>query len=221
VVVGAVASLFAIGLASCGSADSDDSASSDKAGPRTAGCPGWPEFSAYYAGPAFGGLDVSAVEQTCGGSRGYGLEEDAAIGAFISYGYGDCDPGDAEGCTLPMEIQSRPLCDRQAPLQPGRLRRLTVRGAPALRSSDGSIEVYAGNTAISLAGDDPALLKRAAEALRRPPKSHLPPRGGELTELPEGGPEPRLTRLPRPPRGDLRKREECLFEGKPIPLPGD
>jgi hypothetical protein len=163
---------------------------------------------------------VTGVDQTCGGSPGYGLENDPAIGAFISYGYGDCDPGGGEGCTLPMEIQSRPLCDRQAPLQPGRLRSMNVRGAPALISKDGSIEVYVGNTAISLAGDDPSLLKRAAEALRPVPRSHLPPRGGQLTELPKAGPPaPRLTRLRRPPRVDLRSRGACRFNGKPVPGP--
>jgi hypothetical protein len=116
-----------------------------------------------------------------------------------------------------MEIQNRPLCDRQAPLQPGSLRRLTVRGAPALLSKDGSIEVYAGGTAISLAGEDPALVRRAAEALRPAPQSHLPPRGDRLEELPDGGPPPRLEPLPRPPRTDLRKPGACRFNGKPVP----
>ena len=111
-----------------------------------------------------------------------------------------------------MEIQSRPLCDRQSPLEPGPKRRLEVRGAPATATRDGSLEVYTADTAISLVGDDPALLRRAADQLRPVPMAHLPPRGGALEDLPELDRQPRFGDLTRPGRDQLRKPRGCRFK---------
>jgi hypothetical protein len=161
---------------------------------RERSCTGWPRFRPHSAGERIGDLPLTDAEWYCGGSDGY--EKDPELGAFVSYAYGDCDPPEGEGgCTLPVEIQSAPLCYRPPAISELPVR-LELRGVPARASRDGrAIELYTGTTSVSVAGDDPRTIRRAAEALR--------PAG------PPGAAPPR--KLRRPDATQLRRRTECAF----------
>ena len=177
------------------SPDSDDEGEPEQSVRAPTGrCPGWPRFQPHGAGPSFEGLRAEHTEETCGGSPPF--ENDVPLGAFVSVSYGDCDPGDEGGCTAPMEVQSRPLCDRMAQLEPGPKRRYRHRGAQVVVTG-GGIDVYTGTTAVSIAGDDGARNERAVRALR--PLGARP--GGRLRP-----PDERL----------LRAKPVCRFRGRPV-----
>lgn len=204
-------------LAGCGGDDGRSEESEPVRGAAPIGaCTGWPKFTPYYAGPVFEGMKVTNAEQTCGGSPPF--ENDPDLGAFLAYAYGDCEAEGDSGCTAPMEIQSRPLCDRQAHLEPGPRRGFDVRGARAV-ATRGGIEVYTGRTSVSFAGDDPARLRRAAAAIRPAPRSHLPRPGAVLDQLPPLGRAQRLGDLPAPDRAVLRKGPGCRFKGRAPDVP--
>jgi hypothetical protein len=63
---------------------------------------------------------------------------------------------------------------------------LTIRGAPAAMFNDGSIEIYTDETTISVLGEDPAQVLRAAEAVVPAPEQAIPEQDEPITEpLPE------------------------------------
>jgi hypothetical protein len=125
------ATLLALGGAGCGGGDDEDQPKSRPPrevaaeATRQDSCPGWPRFRPYWAGERAGGLPLTSAEWYCTGGLG-GV-------AFVSYGYGDCDPPEGEGgCALPLEVQSSPLClDPPATLAGELPVRLELRGVPA------------------------------------------------------------------------------------------
>jgi hypothetical protein len=191
--VAVAASVLALAAAGCDTAGGGDAPAPRPPGElaaeaaRRQSCPSWPRFRPHWPGDRVGDLPLTNAEWYCGTS--------AAGGAFVAYSYGDCDPPEGEGgCTLPLEVHSAPLCARPPALSelPVRLR---VRGVPARTSHDGkTIELYTGVTTVSATGDDPAVIRRAVDALR-PTK---PPRASVERRLP-------------PPRGSLvARRSECI-----------
>ena len=157
-------------------------------------------------GSSFDGLKMSGASRTCGG--GPGLEHDPGLGSFVSYAYGDCSTHD-EGCTPPVEVQSAPLCERPLGLYGQQGRRLRVRGVPA-RSFEGgrTVEVYTGNTTVTIYGRDARRPLRAAHRLVRAPAALIPTIGHDIED---GGTAQshRGRRLPAPDRRALRLRHPC------------
>jgi hypothetical protein len=148
----AVTAIAVLWLMGCGSKSADLTASKR-----------FDRYELYYLGRSFAGLPLT----------------DAGAGEFI---YGDCDPGDDEGCAPPIEIQNYSACERNLSSYTGQgsgpEKRLRVRGVPAAVFEDGGrIEVYTGRTTVVIFSDEATL--RAAEALRpirgKGPTVKLPP----------------------------------------------
>lgn len=175
-------------------------------------CSGTAPFEAYYVGSTFGGLPLDEATRSCDAG---GLE------GSVHFEYSDCD-----SCRqIPLEVSSLPLCEglvedpRSLKLigrgeggRPRYYRRTRILGAPAIEpwadveTEHPQVEVYTGNTVISVRGSSRGLVESAARALRRAPGSYVPLEGsGPLAEF-EPIPAPPLRRLRPPPPG--------LFEGK-------
>ena len=143
------------------------------------GC-GAPDYRVHTAGPSIAGLPLTHTKRSCEPppalvvTASSGAPPPATRNDHTSYVYGDCTPGgprkDPGGCTAPVEIQSAPHCERNYRLYrglDGRLyphRLLRIRGVPAASFDGGTvIELYTGHTTISIFGERPALVRRAAE----------------------------------------------------------
>ncbi len=59
-------------------------------------------FPNYWAGASFDGLTVSGVVRTCDTPQ----SEERVRDNSVTYLYGDCTPGDDEGCAPPIKIQT-------------------------------------------------------------------------------------------------------------------
>ncbi|MGH2710639.1 MAG: hypothetical protein ACRDH9_05480 [Actinomycetota bacterium] len=105
-------------------------------------------FTNYWLGPSFEGLDLTAVLRLCGGSHNE-----------ISYIYGDCTP-QGGGCSTPLEIQVYPSALRNKEMYasgpPGFPSRLsedqTIDGVPAT-NYHGHLEVYYPDSTVVIFGD--------------------------------------------------------------------
>lgn len=112
-------------------------------------------FTAYWAGPSFDGLPVTAVVREC--DRRHRGEPTRAN--LVSYLYGDCAPGFDRGCAVPIEVQTWPASERymelysegpeelQLPHEHTRWRRF-----PALRFED-RLEIFASDVTIVVFGE--------------------------------------------------------------------
>jgi hypothetical protein len=146
------------------------------------GC-GAPDYRVHTAGPSVAGLPLTHTGRSCEPppvlvvAASSGAPPPATRNDHTSYVYGDCTPGgprkDPGGCAAPVEIQSAPYCERNyrlyrgidGGLYPHRL--LTIRGVPAASFEGGTIvELYTGHTTISIFGESPALVRRAAARVR-------------------------------------------------------
>ncbi len=136
-------------------------------GPKwtTTSCPKSPPFRAHWLGEQFEDLPATHEERVCGGSPPY--ENDASLGSYVVYTYGTCDPGENESCVTPLEIRSYPLCVSVFDSGQNRGRRSHVRGAPSRIYAGGMpIEIYSGQTMISVSGTDRRRVARASVAVR-------------------------------------------------------
>jgi hypothetical protein len=101
----------------------------------------------------------------------------------VSFLYGDCTPGDDEGCAPPIEVQTWPAVERNkatltaAPFESQVTGTdTTVSRMPATWYEDGSrLEIYRPDVTVLVFGDDPTRIDRFATALVEGP--------GVLTEL--------------------------------------
>lgn len=181
---------------------------------ETVDCRGVLDYTAYYAGDAFEGLDMTNSEQLC-------EAPDPVLGrnVYVAYTYGDCQvPSGEEGaCFPPLEIQSAPMCERHAGLytdgspdgaSPYPHEELTVRGVPGASFDGGTVlELYTGTTTVALFGDDPAQVRRLAESVVVAPGTAIPAGGQILTDVPGSSAEPED--LPPPRAAILRASVEC------------
>jgi hypothetical protein len=110
------------------------------------------KYSVYSVGPSFNGRPLTAVTLLDGPPA----PPNGVANNHVSFSYGSCEiPVDAaEGsCTVPLEIQSWPACERRiAPtgtFAPGPVEELTVRGVPALFfDNHRQLNIAAGKTTI-------------------------------------------------------------------------
>lgn len=149
-----------------------------------------PSFDTYNAGPEADGKPMSDAERTC---QTADPEADADRQDQVTYVYGTCEPqGDDEdsgGCQPPIEVQSSPLCERHWQLYsdgpaPPDHQELTVLGVPAVSYDDGSIlEIYTGNTTITIYGESAELVSSLAQQLRPALPADIPEGDQILTEV--------------------------------------
>ena len=153
-----------------------------------------PAFARYYLGDPFAGLPLSDSFYRCDRPH---FPEPGPGAHFASYLYGDCN-AEAEGCALPYEVQSAPVCSRNlssySNIDGGPLssRLTTVRGVPAADFGNDRLELYTGTTTIIVFGNNPT---RAAAALQTVP--------GVAPAIAPGD------RLPAPTAGVLYGRIDC------------
>lgn len=138
----------------------------------------------------------------------------------VTYLYGECPPETPRetgaglfchgGCLPPLEVQSTPLCEKHARLYSDwEHRATTIKGVPAAMFDDGRIlEIYTANTTITIYGERPELVLRAAQALRRAAPTNIPAGVQPLYALsPATEPVPRT--LPPPDPEVLAQTEPC------------
>ncbi len=181
-----------------------------------------PDFMVYHAGPSFEGLSVT------GASRHHVATdpEFPELGRQdnVTYLYGECptpindEAAQVEGgCLPPIEIQSSPLCEKHKNLYQDPevgvtpFKEKTIKGAPAASFSGGRIlEIYTGNTTISIYGKDPAQVLRFADALRLALQEEIPTLAQPLTSLAAAGAATAaLPVLPPPDANVLAQTEPC------------
>lgn len=100
----------------------------------------------------------------------------------VTYLYGECPraTGAAStvegGCLPPLEVQSTPLCEKHARLYSDREHRATIiKGAPAAIFDGGRVlEIYTAQTTVTIYGQRPELVLRAAAALRLAAPRNIP-----------------------------------------------
>lgn len=130
---------------------------------------GSPSMDVFNIGTALDGHVMNDATQTAVPAHpdtpDYGPHHD------VTYVYGEC----AWGSNLPpLEVQSSPLAEKHWTLynDDGLIGQYpfeekTIKGAPAASFDNGTtVEIYTGTTTITLYGDDPDLVLRAAEQLR-------------------------------------------------------
>jgi hypothetical protein len=152
------------------------------AGGGLKGCPsdGAANFDTYSLGHDFGQLSLTAVKRECKAPDATAI----AVGAPAlrqntkTYSYGTCEQpaGLDSGCADPVSVQNFPACERNLSLYkrypapdgavyPYDLTR--IRGVPAAIFDDGDrIEIYTGDATVVVWGQDPDLVRKAAESLQ-------------------------------------------------------
>jgi len=156
-----------------------------------------PAFDVFHFGPEFEGLAMTeAVREhvaTDPEFRQLGRRDD------VTYLYGECPreqgaaarvearasrwlPTCVGGCVPPLEVSSSPLCQKHVGLYLGpdvgawEYESRTIKGVPAASFDGGRIlEIYTARTTITIYGQDPALVLRAAAALRPAAATNIPP----------------------------------------------
>lgn len=133
-------------------------------------------FANYWLGARFADLPLKAVLRDC--QRPVRGEPFPGRLNVITYVYGDCKVPDIRdgGCLPPLEVTSAPACEDNLSLysrypdesgRPPPHRRLTIRGVPAASFDGGrQLELYAGRTTITVAGNSPRRIREAARTLR-------------------------------------------------------
>jgi hypothetical protein len=147
---------------------------------------GPPAFQSYWLGAAFEGAALAERTYLCVPAS---LDTESRSARRVNtegFFYGECEQAP---CGPQFEIQVHPACDRtfaSYDFVPGIFARppLTrIRGVPAAFFYDGAqIELYTGDVTVVLLGDEPARVRRAAQALSSTP--------GSQTAVPAGAPLP-------------------------------
>jgi hypothetical protein len=136
----------------------------------------FPDFS---VGSEFLGIRLSTVQRLC---LTYSAPNTIRPN-FMNYMYGDCELAPAKGekyveggCAPPLQIHSYPACERSlADYQVDEntpyphAEPQTLPGGAIQVSFDGGtrVEIYTGQSTIVIFGDDPELVARAAQSVRR------------------------------------------------------
>jgi hypothetical protein len=155
-----------------------------------------PAFDVFHVGPEFEGLAMTeAVRQHVATDPEFpqlGRRDD------VTYLYGECPreqgaaarvearaprwlPTCVGGCVPPLEVSSSPLCQKHVGLYldpdvgAWEYESRSIKGVPAASFDGGRIlEIYTANTTITIYGQDPELVLRAAVALRPAAATNLP-----------------------------------------------
>jgi hypothetical protein len=112
----------------------------------------------------------------------------------------------------PIEVQSTPLCEQQAGLYPDREARwATIKGVPAAAFDGGRIlEIYTADTTITIYGQRPELVQRAAGALKHAAPGNIPAGIQPLYALTPGL-EVAVRALPPPDPAVLARTDPCRY----------
>ncbi len=187
-----------------------------------------PAYTVYYLGATFEGLPVTDVTHTADAPH----PETPELGRSddVVYVYGDCPtyPPDSPaskvegGCVTPIQVQATPLCEAHAALysRPGGdtldgavpypHAALRIKGVPAASFEGGTIlELYTGDTTISIKGADGSQVRRAADGLRLAPGRAIPRVGKTLSHVSNVGVPPIVRRFEGPDAKVLHSTREC------------
>lgn len=119
-------------------------------------------FELYYPGLEFEGLPLVHVEER----NDTPTAEEPLVGRWVTFVYGECEPGVEGRCAPPLQVQVWPASLRNRDVQPfAPDREPDVRGVPAAFYGD-RLELETGRSTVVLFGSDRAQLLRAASALR-------------------------------------------------------
>ncbi len=152
-----------------------DAAAAPAASARERSClPKRFSFRPYYLGASFEGLPFFYVQRDCPPPSPSGWRNDT-----VTYFYGRCRSREG-GCAPPLQITSTPLCQSHVGLYYiSPLERLVVRGVPAALFEGYTLDVYTGRTTVALVATRRSVLVRAAEAMRRAPRTNVPSGNGQ------------------------------------------
>ena len=174
-----------------------------------------PAFDVFHVGAVFEDLTMSeAVREHAGGGP---LFPELGRQDTVTYLYGECPrlhgaaAGIEGGCLPPLEVQTTPLCEKHARLYRDRTYRATKTKAVPAASFDGGriLEIYTANTTITIYGERPELVLRAAAGLRRAAPINIPSGVQPLHAL-TAGLEPVSPRtLPPPDPVALAQTKPC------------
>jgi hypothetical protein len=142
-----------------------------------------PPFDVFHVGAAFEGLSMNeAAREHVDADPEF---PESARRDDVTYLYGESTRetgGGADGsCLPPLEVQSTPLCEKHVSLyrDPAvgarEYESKTIKGVPAASFDGGRmLEIYTADTTITLYGQRPELVLRAAQALRRAAPKNIP-----------------------------------------------
>jgi hypothetical protein len=188
-------------------------------------CPVTPEYVPHWLGNDFEGIHPDIYDRVC-------EPPDPILGRTTqtTVEYGSCSAPDGSACTAPLQVQAAPMCERryslyrtefgadgvgkETPVYPYNY--ILVKGGTlGAASFDGgtTIEVYTGTTTVSISGEDPAQVRRAADAIRPMPSDLRTPIGIEspIAASFVSGESAAQTEFPPPPvPGLLQSALECV-----------
>jgi hypothetical protein len=147
-------------------------------------CPDSVEYVAYWLGAFFDGLPAAEARRAC-------ELPDPVLGrnVYLQFSYGSCTAAPSSACVPPVQVQSSPLCERNYRLyrndydsDSGTYPSSPISTAHGYsgRSFEGGmvIELYTDVTTISIYGNSPDSVRRAAEQVRTVPTGVKIPRVG-------------------------------------------
>ena len=130
-------------------------------------------FRLYSLGPHYEDLPLTTIIRRCDNPSADGRAN------YVSYIYGDCDPGPLPGeeyadggCAPPLEIQVWPACERafgdyDVIPSPDRAER---RGVPSAALAD-RVELYSADSTVVIFGASPKEAEQAAGAVKAAPQA--------------------------------------------------
>lgn len=183
-------------------------------------CSGRP-LEVFHLGSAFEGLAMNGASWAC---TEYDPDFPEGRHDSLAYIYGECPPrrrrvgwGCQGGCVPPLQVQAAPLCTKHVGLYHDPLigqlpyEALTILGVPAASLEDGeTLEIYTGDTTITIFGVDAGKVRRAASQLRPALIGDIPARDEILTDLSQAADSVApVTSLRPPDLAVLNKTEPC------------
>lgn len=172
-------------------------------------------FTVYAAGAIRDGMIMNNGQRDCTVAAGSAEHQDQ-----VTYMYGDCDSSEGDGCQPPIEVQTAPLCERhwqlyegptaqQDPAAPSDHADLVIRGVPAASWDNGtSLEMYTGDTTISIYGNDAQQVMDFANSVTPADSVDVPTLEQAVYEMTGQASSPTLT-LPLPNLTTLARTTPC------------
>jgi hypothetical protein len=163
-------------------------------------------FPYFSVGSSFEGLPVTHMMRGCGDGKATRRRSPTNE---VTIGYGSCQiPSGATGCTLPIDVNSYPACQRN-------LSQFDVAHGPPIKwksgaitvafEGGGSVDIYTGRSTITIYGHDPDQVARALDAIRKEPPGHRVHPPLVHPQRPVG-----IDLLPPPAQGALKGKLRCV-----------